>query len=90
MNINELKLAIIGLGYVGLPLAVEFGKKRHVVGFDINQKRIEELKIGNDVSQEMTKDELCKAKYLSYTFNKEHKKTINFIFSISWLAKEPI
>ena len=39
-----MKLAIIGLGYVGLPLAVEFGKKRQVVGFDINQKRIDELK----------------------------------------------
>ena len=38
------KIAVIGLGYVGLPLAVEFGKKRDIVGFDINSKRIEELK----------------------------------------------
>ena len=40
MNINEAKIAIIGLGYVGLPLAVEFGKKLEVIGFDINQARI--------------------------------------------------
>ena len=49
-----MKLAIIGLGYVGLPLAVEFGKKRQVVGFDINQKRIDELKSGNDFTLEAT------------------------------------
>lgn len=48
MNLKDIKLAIIGLGYVGLPLAVEFGKKRSVIGFDINQKRINELKEGSD------------------------------------------
>lgn len=48
MNLSDIKLAIIGLGYVGLPLAVEFGKKRPVVGFDINQKRIDELNAGHD------------------------------------------
>ena len=41
---NNKKIALIGLGYVGLPLAVEFGKKREVIGFDINQNRINELK----------------------------------------------
>jgi UDP-N-acetyl-D-galactosamine dehydrogenase len=66
-----MKLAIIGLGYVGLPLAVEFGKKRHVVGFDINQKRIEELKSGNDFTLETTAEELRDAKLLSYTTNLE-------------------
>ena len=46
------KIAIIGLGYVGLPLAVEFGKKREVIGFDINQERITQLKDGNDSTLE--------------------------------------
>jgi UDP-N-acetyl-D-galactosamine dehydrogenase len=64
-----MKLAIIGLGYVGLPLAVEFGKKRQVVGFDINQKRIDELKSGNDFTLETTTEELHEAKFLSYTTN---------------------
>lgn len=62
-----MRLAIIGLGYVGLPLAVEFGKKRNVVGFDINQKRIDELKAGNDFTLETTPDELNDAKFLCYT-----------------------
>ena len=46
MNLNDIKIAVIGLGYVGLPLAVEFGKKYSVTGFDINSKRIEELTNG--------------------------------------------
>jgi UDP-N-acetyl-D-galactosamine dehydrogenase len=62
-----MKLGIIGLGYVGLPLAVEFGKKRKVVGFDINQKRIDELRAGNDFTLETTSEELHEAKFLSYT-----------------------
>jgi UDP-N-acetyl-D-galactosamine dehydrogenase len=66
-----MKLAIIGLGYVGLPLAVEFGKKRQVVGFDINQKRIDELKVGNDFTLETTTKELQDAKFLTYTTNLE-------------------
>ena len=45
-DLSNVKLAIIGLGYVGLPLAVEFGKKRSVLGFDIDLKRIGELKAG--------------------------------------------
>ncbi len=66
-----MKLAIIGLGYVGLPLAVEFGKNRQVVGFDINQKRIDELKSGNDFTLETTGEELHDAMWLSYTTNLE-------------------
>ena len=61
------RIALIGLGYVGLPLAVEFGKKRKVVGFDINKDRIEELKIGHDSTFETTSKELEDATYLSYT-----------------------
>ena len=60
-------LAIIGLGYVGLPLAVEFGKKRKVVGFDINAKRVAELQAGHDYTLETEPDELRQARYLHYT-----------------------
>ena len=67
MNLTEVKLSIVGLGYVGLPLAVEFGRKRPVVGFDINQRRIDELKTGNDFTLETTQEELAAAKHLIYT-----------------------
>ena len=60
-------VAIIGLGYVGLPLAVEFGKKRKVVGFDINAKRVAELKTGQDHTLEVDIEDLQKAKHLQYT-----------------------
>ena len=66
-NIEESTLAVIGLGYVGLPLAVEFGKILPTIGFDINKKRIEELRGGNDHTLETTSEELEAAKYLSYT-----------------------
>jgi UDP-N-acetyl-D-glucosamine/UDP-N-acetyl-D-galactosamine dehydrogenase len=59
-KIKKLKVAIIGLGYVGLPLALEFAKKRKVIGFDVNKKRIEELKSGFDRNLESTKSELKK------------------------------
>ncbi len=67
-------LAVIGLGYVGLPLAVEFGKKYKVIGFDIYQKRIDELKEGYDRTLEVEKEELRSAKKLSYTTNLEDLK----------------
>ncbi len=63
----DLKLAIIGLGYVGLPLAIEFGKQRSVVGFDINQERIDELKSGQDHTLEVSPEELAAARHLSFT-----------------------
>ena len=66
---NNKKIALIGLGYVGLPLAVEFGKKRTVVGFDINQPRINDLKNGVDSTLETTSEELKDATHLSYTTN---------------------
>ena len=68
------KIALIGLGYVGLPLAVEFGKKRTVVGFDISQPRINDLKNGIDSTLETTQQELKDAVYLSYTTNLEDIK----------------
>ena len=66
---KKKKICLIGLGYVGLPLAVEFGKKREVIGFDINQNRIFELKNDNDTTLETTPQELRDAIYLSYTTN---------------------
>jgi UDP-N-acetyl-D-galactosamine dehydrogenase len=63
------KIALLGLGYVGLPLAVEFGKKREVIGFDINQDRIKKLKKHIDTTLETTKQELKDAIHLSYTSN---------------------
>jgi len=71
---NNKKIALIGLGYVGLPLAVEFGKKRTVVGFDINQPRINDLKNGVDSTLETTSEELKDAVNLSYTTNLEDIK----------------
>jgi len=65
------KIALIGLGYVGLPLAVEFGKKFDTVGFDINRTRVEELKLGVDNTLEVDSEELAESKYLKYTNNLE-------------------
>jgi UDP-N-acetyl-D-glucosamine/UDP-N-acetyl-D-galactosamine dehydrogenase len=63
------KICIVGLGYVGLPLAVEFGKIKNVVGFDINNRRIAELKTGKDVTLEITSLEMQDAKKLSFSSN---------------------
>jgi UDP-N-acetyl-D-galactosamine dehydrogenase len=68
-------LAIIGLGYVGLPLAVEFGKKYSVIGFDVNETRISELQSGIDRTLEVNKEELRMASYLSYTSNLTNLKS---------------
>ncbi len=78
LQLAELKIAIIGLGYVGLPLAVEFGKKVPVVGFDIHQKRIDELTSGHDHTLEVSLEELAQASQLSYTANLEDLKDCNF------------
>jgi len=83
MNLSDIKLAIIGLGYVGLPLAVEFGKKRSVIGFDINHKRIDQLKAGHDRSQEVELDELQASKHLSFSTNLEDLRACNcFIVTV--------
>jgi UDP-N-acetyl-D-glucosamine/UDP-N-acetyl-D-galactosamine dehydrogenase len=71
---SNKKIALIGLGYVGLPLAVEFGKKRTVIGFDINQSRINNLKEGVDSTLEITVQELKDATHLSYTTNLDNIK----------------
>ena len=64
---NNTKIAIIGLGYVGLPLAVEFGKYFNTIGFDISESRIQELQVGKDLTFEVSPDELQEAKKLTYT-----------------------
>ena len=80
---ENIKIAIIGLGYVGLPLAVEFGKKYSVLGFDINQTRIDELTSGFDRTQEMTVEELKSLKYLSFSTDKTALKNCNiFIVTV--------
>ncbi|WP_180041218.1 MULTISPECIES: Vi polysaccharide biosynthesis UDP-N-acetylglucosamine C-6 dehydrogenase TviB [unclassified Acinetobacter] len=78
LQLSELKIAIIGLGYVGLPLAVEFGKKVPVVGFDIHQKRIDELRSGRDHTLEVSPEELAQSAQLSYSANLEDLKDCNF------------
>ena len=66
-TLNDSPIAVIGLGYVGLPLAVEFGKKRKVVGFDINTVRIAELRAGKDNTLEVDAAEMAEAAKLSFT-----------------------
>lgn len=82
-TLNTLNLAIIGLGYVGLPLAVEFGKKRPVIGFDINAKRVAELQSGQDHTLEVAPEELKEADQLSYTTDLEALRACNvFIVTV--------
>jgi UDP-N-acetyl-D-galactosamine dehydrogenase len=78
LTLSELKIAVIGLGYVGLPLAVEFGKKVPVVGFDIHQKRIDELKSGQDHTLEVSPEELAQSAHLTYSANLADLKDCNF------------
>lgn len=79
---NEI-VAIIGLGYVGLPLAVEFGKKLPVIGFDINQARIDELRDGQDHTLEVETAELARANQLVFTANIDDLKAANvFIVTV--------
>ena len=83
LSLQEVKLAIIGLGYVGLPLAVEFGKRRSVVGFDINQQRIDALKAGHDATLEVSDDELKEASQLAYSASLDDLKSCNvFIVTV--------
>ena len=74
---SESRIAIIGLGYVGLPLAIEFGKLFETVGFDVKQSRIEELLAGKDSTFEVTSEELKNAALLSFTCNEEDIKNSN-------------
>ena len=78
LDLNNIKIAVIGLGYVGLPLAVEFGKQHSVVGFDINAERISALIAGTDHTLEVSDDELAQAAHLSYSSDINELKDCNF------------
>ncbi|KVX03529.1 Vi polysaccharide biosynthesis UDP-N-acetylglucosamine C-6 dehydrogenase TviB [Shewanella frigidimarina] len=78
INLERLHIGIIGLGYVGLPLAVEFGKKYNTIGFDINEPRVKELTSGKDSTLECTSSELSQAVLLKYTSSLQDIKKCNF------------
>ena len=75
---TDIKLAVVGLGYVGLPLALEFAKRKKVIGFDINKERIKELKSGIDRNLEFSKKELKQSKKLDFTNSVEKVKSANY------------
>jgi UDP-N-acetyl-D-glucosamine/UDP-N-acetyl-D-galactosamine dehydrogenase len=78
MNLSDYKIGVIGLGYVGLPLAVSFAKKFSVVGFDINQNRIDELRCGVDSTLEVEASDLIDSKNLLFSSNSDELKDCNF------------
>ena len=83
MKLGNLKIAIIGMGYVGLPLAVEFGRKRPVVGFDINQRRVDDLVADQDFTLELTAQELQSATHLRFSTQLEDLRGSNcFIVTV--------
>ncbi len=75
---SQIRMAVVGLGYVGLPLAVEFGKRREIVGFDINSKRIAALRAGSDATLEVDAAELAEARGLSFTTDLADLKACDF------------
>ena len=77
LSLDKVNIAIIGLGYVGLPLAVEFGKKYPTLGFDINQKRVEDLKYGHDFTLEVSSAELADSPFIHYSCDVEALKNSN-------------
>ncbi|MCG9723780.1 Vi polysaccharide biosynthesis UDP-N-acetylglucosamine C-6 dehydrogenase TviB [Vibrio brasiliensis] len=78
MNLDNINIGIIGLGYVGLPLAVEFGKKYPTTGFDINEVRVSELQGGVDLTLECSEEELKEAPMLTYTSKLDSIRECNF------------
>ena len=83
MKTEDINLSVIGLGYVGLPLAVEFGKKRDIIGYDLDEKRISDLRDNIDVTNETTKKELLDANGLSFTSEIDDLKDCNcFIIAV--------
>ncbi len=78
-KIDDVKIAVIGLGYVGLPLAVHFAAKYPVLGFDIDARRVEELNAGIDRTNEVTREEFAAAKHISYTADPAPLSGCNFL-----------
>lgn len=82
-DLDDVKLAVVGLGYVGLPLAAEFAKVRSVVGFDVNEARIAELRSGHDRTLELSPSELAEAKHVHYSSDAESLANCNtFIVTV--------
>jgi len=79
MNLNSQTLAVIGLGYVGLPLVVEFGKTIKTIGFDISVEKVDACRTGHDPSRELSDAEMANAKYARYTNNPEELLEADFI-----------
>lgn len=77
-SVEKIRIGVIGLGYVGLPLAVEFGKKYPTLGFDINQKRIKELSEFTDHTLEVESDEIKASTYLQFSCTRDDLKSCNF------------
>ncbi|MDH4315348.1 MAG: Vi polysaccharide biosynthesis UDP-N-acetylglucosamine C-6 dehydrogenase TviB [Gammaproteobacteria bacterium] len=77
-DIGKIRIGVVGLGYVGLPLAVEFGRKYPTVGFDVKQRRIDELKSGKDATLEVSRDELAAAKSLTFSSDAADIAACNF------------
>jgi UDP-N-acetyl-D-galactosamine dehydrogenase len=77
-DIKDIRIGIVGLGYVGLPLAVEFGKLYPTVGFDIHEGRVAELEGGTDSTLECSSEELAEAEHLTYTSNVDDIRLCNF------------
>ena len=82
-RLKDIKIAVVGLGYVGLPLAVAFGSKRAVLGFDIDIKRVESLAKGVDKTLELDSNEIAAAKFLSFSSSREELRKCNcFIMTV--------
>ena len=77
-DINNLRIGVVGLGYVGLPLAAEFGRFYDTIGFDVNGERVAELERGHDATLETTDEELAAAEKLSYTTDPDDLEGCNF------------
>jgi UDP-N-acetyl-D-galactosamine dehydrogenase len=83
MKLSDVRIAVVGLGYVGLPLAVEFGRRRPVLGFDINAARIEALERGHDSTLETSDAELAAARHLRYSTDPDDLAACNcFIITV--------
>jgi UDP-N-acetyl-D-galactosamine dehydrogenase len=78
MELKEVRIAVIGLGYVGLPLDVEFGKKYHVTAFDINKTRIAQLSLGEDQTLELAKEQISSSTHIRFSSDSEDIRTANF------------
>ncbi|MCB1686020.1 MAG: Vi polysaccharide biosynthesis UDP-N-acetylglucosamine C-6 dehydrogenase TviB, partial [Pseudomonadales bacterium] len=77
-DLNNVKVAVIGLGYVGLPLAVELGRLYPTIGFDVNVSRIEELRAGRDYTREVDAEALASPRHLSFSSETADLRAANF------------